>query len=376
MRPRLSPEDQDLGSSATLYCYREQSGGGGGHAAASTEQENCGIDIDYRNVKDLHTTNSVEGALEGSREKIDRHPGAPLLRGVIEEAREPERMLQATAEKGVGVKACPGGRSKDRVIMAAVIPTKTSGNKALRDLYIDPADKNRFIEAVIKCSVDFPQGSRRAMQAGFGFMECGGRLTKVQAPGSEETVDRPYQLAILGNELYQNQVEPMIMHIIRNVVQVRDAVDGGITSREIGRYLKVDDDCLLFPVSTSAAELKQRGLRELEKLADLRRIHVEDGNDLQAKAAEVAEMEPSERSEAARAVLKARVNALATALAYETGPDLVARRLVSKVCVGIVTSSADKIVFQLSVRLPHRQAVPRRPALSTEMMATCPNSLA
>ena len=29
MRPRLSPEDQDLGSSATLYCYREQSGGGG-----------------------------------------------------------------------------------------------------------------------------------------------------------------------------------------------------------------------------------------------------------------------------------------------------------------------------------------------------------
>uniref|UniRef100_A0A7S3ZXI9 Uncharacterized protein n=1 Tax=Pelagomonas calceolata TaxID=35677 RepID=A0A7S3ZXI9_9STRA len=30
MRPRLSPEDQDLGSSATLYCYREQSGGGGG----------------------------------------------------------------------------------------------------------------------------------------------------------------------------------------------------------------------------------------------------------------------------------------------------------------------------------------------------------
>jgi hypothetical protein len=62
MRPRLSPEDQDLGSSATLYCYREQSGGGGGHAAASTEQENCGIDIDYRNVKDLHTTNSVEGA--------------------------------------------------------------------------------------------------------------------------------------------------------------------------------------------------------------------------------------------------------------------------------------------------------------------------
>mmetsp|Transcript_22866 Transcript_22866/g.70469 ORF Transcript_22866/g.70469 Transcript_22866/m.70469 type:complete len:161 (-) Transcript_22866:731-1213(-) len=30
MRPRFSPEDQDLGSSATLYCYREQSGGGGG----------------------------------------------------------------------------------------------------------------------------------------------------------------------------------------------------------------------------------------------------------------------------------------------------------------------------------------------------------
>ena len=29
MRPRLSPEDQDLGRSATLYCYREQSGGGG-----------------------------------------------------------------------------------------------------------------------------------------------------------------------------------------------------------------------------------------------------------------------------------------------------------------------------------------------------------
>ena len=29
IRPRLSPADQDLGSSATLYCYREQSGGGG-----------------------------------------------------------------------------------------------------------------------------------------------------------------------------------------------------------------------------------------------------------------------------------------------------------------------------------------------------------
>ena len=351
-----------------------------GSRLKAMEQQNGGITIKFKRVQDLHTTESVEGALEKSsyavnERKIDRRSGALLMGGIIEQARAPERMLQATAEKGVGVKACPGGKSKGEVIMAAVIPTKTSRNRPLRDLHIEPGDKNKFMDAVIQCSADFPPGSRRALQAGFGFMECGGRLTKVQVPGSEETVDRPFQLAILGSELYQNEVEPMLLRIIRGVVQVRDAVDGGITSREIGRLFKADDACLLFPVSTSAAELKQRGLTELEKLAVLRRIHVEDGNDLQARAAEVAEMEPSERSENARAVLEARVNALVTALAYETGPDLAARRLVSKVCVGIVTSSADKIVFQLSVRLPHRQAVPRRPALSTEMMATCQNRL-
>ena len=138
-----------------------------GSRLKAMEQQNGGITIKFKRVQDLHTTESVEGALEKSsyavnERKIDRRSGALLMGGIIEQARAPERMLQATAEKGVGVKACPGGKSKGEVIMAAVIPTKTSRNRPLRDLHIEPGDKNKFMDAVIQCSADFPPGSRRS----------------------------------------------------------------------------------------------------------------------------------------------------------------------------------------------------------------------
>ena len=176
MRPRLSPEDQDLGSSATLYCYREQSGGGGstevlpsadvpdGEKPLKAKARKVGQlnlreeDVVMKTVHELKTDVRLpDGFTRGNNHVWTTSLDEGAEEAVCDARSEGRRL---TVPAGGVVRIVKDHRSPDKsTCICAIRPSRTASSQLMRDLSAAIDEKGENFAKGILCALSENDGT-------------------------------------------------------------------------------------------------------------------------------------------------------------------------------------------------------------------------
>ena len=178
MRPRLSPEDQDLGSSATLYCYREQSGGGGSTEVlpsadvpegekplkAKAKARKVGQlnlreeDVVMKTVHELKTDVRLPDGFTRGNNHVWTSSLDEGAEEAVCDARSEGRRL--TVPAGGVVRVVRDHRSPDKsTCICAIRPSRTASSQLMRDLSAAIDEKGENFAKGILCALSENDGT-------------------------------------------------------------------------------------------------------------------------------------------------------------------------------------------------------------------------
>ena len=292
MRPRLSPEDQDLGSSATLYCYREQSGGGGGSTevlpsadvpdgekplkakAHKVGQLNLRKkDVVVKTVNELKTDVRLpDGFTRGNNHvwttSLEEGPEE-----AVRDARSEGRRL--TVPAGGVVRIVKDHRRPDvSTCICAIRPSRTASSQLMRDLSAAIDEKGENFAKGILCALSENDGTWEDKGRDATRVHCGwahvmstipeevaqlqGRKrsatrkyasNQIRLPGKEEGFCVPYALQGMETKNYKDNIEPFLLEVGLPAMKLRDELDGGESKKGLDQiYDPHDPEAYGFPV--------------------------------------------------------------------------------------------------------------------------------